>query len=139
MRVYDFSGCVWSKDVENRLAPACDKFMSVEELRQAIENREMSLFSVSENGEEVCNFVLRLDGEEDQKEMVVVVGGGNLKGDSLFKICTPYIEEIARKCNAQWIRGHVNSKAKALLMERAGYIQEEIIFRKEVGHGRQIQ
>ena len=129
----------WSEDVKARLAPACDQFLPVDELRDAIERGDMTLFSVKQYGDEVCNFVLRLDGDEDSLELVVVAGGGYLAGGSLFAVCTPYIEEVARQCGAKYLRGHVNSKAKAKLMERAGYEQTEIVFRKEVSNGRQIQ
>jgi len=130
----------WSRGAQERLTPACDEYFSIEELKNAVLNDEMMLFGViDKSGYEICNFVLRLDGDEGCTEMVVVCGGGKLKGGSLFKACTPYIEEIAKRCHAQYIRGHVNSEAKAKLMERAGYLRSEIVFRKAVDYGRQIQ
>lgn len=139
MRKLIFTGGEWNENVRKRLEPACDRFMSVEDLEDAIKRGAMSLFSVFEEGNEVCNFVLRLDGEEDNLEMVVVCAGGHLTGGSLFKVCTPYIEKIARECKANYIRGHVNSMAKAKLMEKAGYNLDEFIFRKAVNHGWQVQ
>jgi len=132
--------CDWSGEVYDRLKPACDDHYTIDELKQDCLSKQVSLFGVyNDNRKEICNFVLRLEEGERSSEMVVVVGGGKLKGASLFNVVTPYIEEIARKCGAQYIRGHVNSKAKAKLMEKAGYLESEIVFRKAVDHGRQIQ
>lgn len=132
MSEYSIKREEWSEKAQANLIKACDKFFSIDDLKKEVENRNMALFSLLKNGENTCHFVIRIDGDINNLECVVVCGGGHLKGASLFDICTPFINDIAKQCGAKIIRGHVNSKAKCKLMERAGYKLEEYIFRKAV-------
>ena len=129
----------WHEGAAKWLRAACDDTYTVEMLGQDVAAENCRLFDIhNEQGEHVSSFVIRLDECGSIKELVVVAAGGYLPGDSLYRIVTPYIETLAAMLDATYLRGHAQRKGIGRLLERAGWQQSEIVYRKRVGHGRKV-
>lgn len=132
----------WHEDAGYWLKAACDDLYTVDDLAGDVKEGHCSLFNVYEadalgNNDHIASFVLRIDGGP-VREMVVVAGGGYLAHGSLYKLITPYVEEVARANRCTVLRGHTKRAGVGRLMEKAGWSQSEIVYRKGVSHGRQI-
>lgn len=128
----------WNGQAAKLLQPACDDQYNIADLGLDCINGVCSLFNVYDDAQDhIASFVLRIDGGP-VREMVVVAGGGYLAHGSLYKLITPYVEEVARANRCTVLRGHTHRKGVGRLMEKAGWSQSEIVFRKEVSHGRQV-
>ncbi|PZO86535.1 MAG: hypothetical protein DI626_06260 [Micavibrio aeruginosavorus] len=129
----------WNLSAATILAAACDETFTISDLQADCESGRASLFNIFSNDEaHIASMALRVDGEGDHKEMVVVAGGGYLKGASLYKVLTPYVEALAVQNGCRFLRGHTSRRGIGRLMENAGWEQSEIIFRKRVSDGRKI-
>jgi len=110
--------------VENHHLPA---------IRYQVNQHIAQLFYLSCE-ENICGaFVLRIDGNAENKEGVIVAAAGHLQGFDLMATCIPAIENKFLGCTA--IRYHTGRPAVAKKMARLGYIADEIICRKEISNG----
>lgn len=124
----------WNDGASKWLAPAQSDY-PLHEMMADCQSGVVSLFNVYQSENHIASFLLRKDGAE----MVVVAAGGYLVGGSLYKVITPYVEELARSNRCHALRGHTSRAGVGRLMERAGWEQSEIVYRKEVsGYGRKI-
>lgn len=123
----------WNDAASNFLAPAISDY-PLDEMQADCEKGIRALFNVYEQQNHIASFVLW----KDDTELVVMAAGGYLVGGSLYKIITPYVEEVARQNKCDTLRGHTSRKGVGRLMERAGWAQAEIVYKKKVAHGRQI-
>lgn len=128
----------WNEDAADWLRAAGDEFYTVNDLALDCCSGACALFNVYDDvRDHIASFVLRIDGGP-VREMVVVAAGGYLAHGSLYKIITPYVEEQARNNRCVLLRGHTKRKGVGRLMEKAGWIQSEIVYRKEVPYGQQV-
>lgn len=111
---------------------------SMQELRDEVDNGVQAVFSIYEGAELVGCFSVRVDEGAEASELVVTNAAGGLRGQSLYKLVTPFVEELARAAGCQYLRGHTSRKGIGKLFEKAGWSQSEIIYRKRVD-GRQFQ
>ena len=118
------------------LSRSCTSSYTIEMLEDACGKGESSLFNVYQDKAHVASFVLRVDACGLDRELVVVAAGGYLRGASLYKMITPYVESLAASLGADYLRGHCQRAGVGRLMERAGWQQSEIVYRKKVNHGR---
>lgn len=82
----------------------------------------------------ICGaFVLRIDGNAENKEGVIVAAAGHVAGIDLMATCIPAIENKFIGCCA--IRYHTGKPAVAKKMARLGYIADEIVCRKGLSNG----
>lgn len=127
----------WTEQAGALLAPACDDTYSLEELSEDVRKGLCRLFIVQDSADALVGaFVVRLDDFNTHKELVVVVAGSRYQHGSLYKIVTPYVEGLAAVLDANFLRGHTRNRAVGRLMERAGWEESEIIYRKKVFNGR---
>lgn len=128
----------WNEIAAKWLRAACDDLYTVDDLARDCGAGHCALFNVFNDAQDhVASFVLRID-DGPVREMVVVAGGGYLAHGSLYKLITPYVEEVARANRCKILRGHTHRAGVGRLMEKAGWSQSEIVYRKEVPHGRQV-
>lgn len=127
----------WNDRARWWLVPACDASFPIHDLEAECVAGACALFNVYQDADHIASFVLRIDGVA-VREMVVVAAGGYLAYGSLYKLITPYVEEQARNNGCSFLRGHTKRPGVGRLMEKAGWEQSEIVYRKEVPHGRQV-
>lgn len=128
----------WNEGATRWLQAACDSLYTADDLKRDCLSGFCHLFNVYQGQDHIAAFVLRIDGHETGREMVVVAAGGYLAHGSLYKLITPYVEEQARANHCSALRGHTKRRGVGRLMEKAGWQQSEIVFRKEVPYGRQV-
>lgn len=127
----------WDVQAALWLTPALpvDPDFTIDDLAFSVQAEESALFHIhSKGGDRVGDFVLRKDGQE----MVMVAVGGHLKGGSITRIFTPYVEEVARQNGCVSMRAHTRKKGIEKLMLRAGWEPSEVIYRKAVDCGRKV-
>lgn len=121
-------------------AMAGDDFYRLEDLAEDILNDKASLFNIYKGRDMIGSFVLRQEHHPGGgSEIVIVAAGGRYPGQSLYKLITPWIEQIAANAGAQSLRGHTKRAGVGRLMENAGFAPVETVYRKEVQYGRRIQ
>ena len=128
----------WNCTARHWLEPACDESFPIHDLEAECGAGACALFNVYQDADHIASFVLRIDGGYGDREMVVVAAGGYLAYGSLYKLITPYVEEQARANGCSYLRGHTKRPGVGRLMEKAGWEQSEIVYRKEMTHGRQV-
>ena len=128
----------WNEQSALWLSKACDEHYPLEVLEEDIRKGEGALFDVfDEDGVLVAAFVVRLDICAGIHELVVPVMGGHLKGGSLFKTLTPFVEHIASNLGAEYMRAHTKRTGTSKLLEQASWEKSEIVYRKRVTNGQQ--
>ncbi len=127
----------WGMMAGKILAAACDDDYPLDSLAADCQEGACSLFNVYENNQHIASFVMRIDAGAIN-EMVVVAAGGYLAHGSLYKLITPYVEQLAAANGCQYLRGHTKRKGVGRLMQRAGWEQSELIYRKKVTYGQQV-
>lgn len=126
----------WNSGAGRWLEAATDESYPLNNMREDCLSGHCALFNVYDDAaDHIASFVLRIDGGP-VREMVVVAAGGHLVNGSLYKIITPYVEEQARRHDCEYLRGHCQREGVGRLMQRAGWEQSEIVYRKKVQHGR---
>ncbi|BBF85398.1 hypothetical protein DLM_1782 [Aquitalea magnusonii] len=118
-------------DESPHLLPMLEKAVrhdpTVDDVRQLLPG--CKLFAVEHDGADVAAFLLRWESSE----CVIVAAGGSLPGVSLLDVIVPHIE---RNCRADFVRIHSARPGIARKLARHGYGVAEVVYRKEVWHGR---
>ena len=122
----------WDEKAAMYLLPACDDTYPINDVAYDVQSQKISLFNVYEGDNHCASMVLRLD----DNELVVVAVGGQSKTGQLIQCLCDFWDRLAIINNAKTIRAHVSKKGMAKLMERAGGVLSEYVYRKEVNYGR---
>ncbi len=125
----------WSYGAAVWLADACNEFLSLKDLEKAVNKGNASLFDIIKDDKHCGSFVVSVDNSASCKEIVVLAAGGDMPGDSAYKVMTCFIEALAAQQGIKYIRGHTENAAVGRMMEAAGFSLSELVYRKEVKHG----
>lgn len=120
----------WGPALAAILAPSCSVPGDLHSIGAQVESGQAVAFAVDDGGGIVAAFVLRVDGSEG----VVVAAAGALGHESLISLLLPGIEARFVGCSA--IRFHTERPGLARVMEKFGYVGQEVVMRKELNYGR---
>lgn len=126
----------WHEGAYLWLLEACNQYIHILDLKDAVENNRATLFDIIKDGEHCGSFVVAVE-DGANKEIVVLAAGGFMPGDGAYKKMTAFVEALAIQHRAKYIRGHTLKPAVGRMMEAAGFKEQvEIIYRKKVDYGR---
>ena len=91
-----------------------------------------TLYGVDRDGLDVLALLMRREGEE----LVIVAAAGHAPGLCLLDALLPQIEAAS---GARWVRIHTARRGMGRQLMRHGYRPAEVVYRKEIEHGRQVQ
>ncbi|MGH1403268.1 MAG: hypothetical protein ACRBDL_03405 [Alphaproteobacteria bacterium] len=120
----------WNTSAAIFLEPACCSNYTINELAFDVQKGNCQLFDVYEGEQHIASMVLRLE-EGATRELVVVALGGRYKG-ALIQTLNKFWDGLAKSNDARFIRAHVSRKGMARLMERAGGVLSEFVYKREV-------
>ena len=125
----------WNSQSAVHLLPACDDTYTLNDVAFDVQKNKVSLFGVFDGENHIASMILRVDGEGQGRELVVVAIGGQTVGQGLIQSLSNFWDRLAAQNGIANIRAHVSRKGMMRLMERVGGKLTEYVYRKEVHHG----
>jgi len=123
----------WNNDATKLLSAAIehDPTITMGELINDVNGQDIGLFTVREGDRIDGVFTARFDGPE-----LVVPAVGSRSGVPLVRHVVPYLTDMARAYDCDFVRAHVPAERWEKVLRRYGFEKAETVMRMGVANGR---